>query len=327
MLVITRMYKLKFILLLLLLFNAYSFGATLTVEQQEAKQEGLKLFMQGHWEKSRPFFEIAAKAGDAEAQYYFAEIKRSFRRSSKIEAYYWYEQAAKQGDIYAMIRLGSSKNNCSIDAPCTKTPKQWKAEAIKQATAKARWGDSEAMGLLYYLTDDLAWLEKSAVAGNAYFQYFLAMLYGDGNGKFSSEQERDQTIKQLIAEAAKNGYVPAMSTYGHYLAEQGKIKEGQEWVLKAVESGYLVTVAFYAPSIGDEKANEHDILQFPLDRIKGYALLSLVSETGTGIENVTNSIASQMAEQMTSEEIEQAKAYAEEWRKTHPPLSEFIPKI
>lgn len=318
------MIKSKPILLLLLLFSAYSFANTLTAEQQQAKEEGMAWFMIRHKIKAIPLLEPAANAGDAEAQYYLAE---SLRLRGQSTAYYWYEQAAKQGDIYAMIRLSDSVDYCDIDKNCTKTPKQWKAEAKKQANAKAKQGDAEAMGLMYYLTGDLIWLEKSAEAGNAYFQNFLGTLYLEGKGRFISDKSRQEAITKWKQEAAKNGYVPAMYSYGYKLAEQGKIKEGQEWVLKAVNAGDVITTINYAYAISDTKENKNDVFQFPLDRIKGYALASLVAEIGGGMGGTAEFLASQTAKQMTLEEIEQAKAFAEEWKKTHPPLSEFIPKM
>lgn len=324
MLANTRKYKLTPILLLLLLFSVYSFGATLTTEQQKAKEEGLAWFMIRHKLKAIPLLEPAAKAGDSEAQYYLAE---SLRLRGQSTAYYWYEQAAKQGDIYAMIRLSNSVDYCDVDKTCTKTPDEWKAEAKKQASIRTKQGDAEAMALMYYITGDLTWLEKSAEAGNAYFQYFLAMLYGEGKGRFSTDKERDQVIDKWMAESARNGYVPAMYNYGYYLAKQGKIKEGQKWILKAVNAGDVGSISGYAFMISDDEKNKNSIFQFPLDKIKGYAFNKIIADSKVSSANTAEFFVKILAEKMTPEEIEQAKAFAEEWKKTHPPLSEFIPKM
>lgn len=139
----------RFAFILFLLLPISSWAVTLTPEQQQAKQQGIALFMQGH--EAKQFLEIPAKAGDSEAQYYLAESIRMDNRYINAEAYHWYEEAAKQGDLYAMTRLGRSPDFCKLFENCTFTPKEWLAKAKEQAYARAQQGDAEAMGLLIYL--------------------------------------------------------------------------------------------------------------------------------------------------------------------------------
>ncbi len=318
------------LLLVMLWLPQVSFAVELTPEQQQAKQQGIASFMQRWNLKAIPLLEPAANAGDSDAQYYLAESIRLHHRYINAEAYHWYELAAEQGDLYAMIRLGSSPDFCRLFGNCTYPPKTWLAKAKEQALTRAKQGDAEAMGLLTTLTKEVSWLEKSAKAGNGYYQYLLANYYMDDDyaGELTSIQERKAAQKKWTIAAAQSGYVPAMYECGYYFAEDGDIEQGRQWVLKAVDAGNINSIIAYATLITDEVlSKKYNIFQFPLDRIKGYALASLVVEIGGGSGDTAKFILGQVSAQMTPEEIEQAKAYAEQWRNTHPPLSEFTPKL
>ncbi|MFJ4542227.1 hypothetical protein ACIP1X_01280 [Pseudomonas sp. NPDC088885] len=85
------------------------------------------------------------------------------------EAQHWYESAAEKGDVYAMIQLGRIKNdlfqkigNCP---PSKKTQAELLERAKEVTQPKARSGDPESLYLMYEITLDREWLEKSAVAG------------------------------------------------------------------------------------------------------------------------------------------------------------------
>jgi TPR repeat protein len=66
-------------------------------------QRGLLLYNQ--YKPAAADLKIAAEAGDAEAQYYLAEELRQQKQYVTAEAQKWYEAAALQGDLYAMLRL------------------------------------------------------------------------------------------------------------------------------------------------------------------------------------------------------------------------------
>jgi len=104
-------------LILVLCFIDTAF-AELTPEQQAARDRGLVLYQQSDWYDSQPLLLIAAQAGDREAQYYLAEAIRLSNRHMTAEARRWYEAAAEQGDLFAMLRLSSSSDLCHEVGTC-----------------------------------------------------------------------------------------------------------------------------------------------------------------------------------------------------------------
>ena len=89
--------------------TALSFSALateLTPDQQAAKTQGLVFYNQFKTTLAIPKLKIAADAGDKEAQYYLGEAIRKNKKYIDNDAKTAYENSAKQGDIYSMIRLG-----------------------------------------------------------------------------------------------------------------------------------------------------------------------------------------------------------------------------
>ena len=168
--------------LLLTLFPASAF-AQLTSDEEIARDKGIVLYKQSDWYDSQPLLEIAAKAGDRNAQYYLAEAIRLSKRYTTSEAKKWYEAAAEQGDLYAMLRLSDSDDLCGIIGACDgKSGEQWRKHALSTARGRAQEGDTEAMTVLYTMRQGLSWLEKAAERGDSDAQHFLAITYKDGGG-------------------------------------------------------------------------------------------------------------------------------------------------
>lgn len=137
---------------LLLLSGNYTW-AQLTPEQEDARIKGMVEYNMLRGFTAEPFLEIAAKAGDAESQYYLAELIRLNKSHINPEAQALYEVAAEKGDIYAMLRLADKAEDlCHIMENCpsdTKTPQQWLEHAHLLATERASNGDAEAMYQLF----------------------------------------------------------------------------------------------------------------------------------------------------------------------------------
>lgn len=83
-----------------------------------------------------------------------------------------------------MIRLGGADqdlcvtmNNCSSSEQSTK---DWMNKAKTLATDQASHGDAESMYLLWEITGNDEWLEKSAEKGFALAQFRLATKYQEG---------------------------------------------------------------------------------------------------------------------------------------------------
>jgi TPR repeat protein len=303
-------------------------SAELSSEQLSAKTQGITFYNQYKAVSATPFLTIAAEAGDHEAQYYLGESLRRKNHYMNPEARKWYEASAAQGDLYAMIQLGrSEKDLCTFSNDCPpdqKKPIEWLNQAKNIAMPKAIQGDAEAMYILYELTLDDAWLEKAAMAGNALAQYWMGVGYQQGEG-FFLPWKRGEAVAKWFKASAEGGYPKAMMEYAAILFESGDIEGFRHWNEQAALVGYADTVYGY----GSDIAHEPDTYGFPLDIIKGYALVYLLSELdgGGGMQVNVEYKLPLIAAKMTPEQIIEAKEFAKKWKSTHPPLSFFPDKL
>lgn len=302
--------------------------AQLSPEQQAAKEKGLILYQQSDWYDSQPLLKVAAEAGDGEAQYFLAETLRLSNRYITAEAQKWYEAAAEQGEVYAMLRLVRKSNDLCVAMnncpPDQKSPGEWHELADKTALARAEKGDLVAMRELYNAISKLEWLEKAAEGGEAEAQFWLAVEYRQGKGTFWLPGNREEAVEKWFKASAESGYAPGMMSYVDILGKRGDMAGVRHWIEKAAEAGYIDAVGSYAAY----SAHTPDEVGYPLDLVKGYGLMLLLSELdgGGGMQIYTEEKLPEIARKMSPAQIEQAKVFAEEWRKTHPPLSFFVNK-
>ncbi|WP_259741103.1 tetratricopeptide repeat protein [Pseudomonas frederiksbergensis] len=306
-----------------------SFGAELTAEQQTAKTQGIVLYNQFKAISATPLLKIAADAGDHEAQYYLGEAIRKNNRYMTSEALSAYEASALQGDTYSMIRLAGDTNDlCVTMGNCPqgrKEPSEWRKLTLDSAGAEAVKGNAEAMYLMFRLTGDDKWLEKSAEKGYAFAQYYLGTGYRDGKGFFVLPSSRADTVERLMKASAEGGYPPGMMAYVEVLATKKDYETLRAWYEKAAESGYASAVFGYGSYLS-KKPSE---LGFPYEPVKAYALISTLLELdgGGGLQKYAKEMLPEIAEKLTPEQIEQAKQISKEWKATHPPLSYFPDKL
>ncbi len=312
-----------------LLITALSSSALAQLPQKEqaAKVRGLILYNQYKTVTATPFLTVAAEAGDYEAQYFLAESLRTKNHYMTTESRHWYEAAA-QGDLYAMIQLGRSKNDiCDLKNDCPKDkkkPVEWLNEARDLAKPIAEAGDAEAMYIMYELTLEKTWLAKSASAGFALAQYWMAVGYKQGD-EFLLPWKRTEAIEKWFKASAEGGYPKSMMEYAAILYEKGDMDGFRHWNEQAALAGYASTVYGY----GSDLAHEPDKYGFPFDIIKGYALVYSLRELdgGGGIQARVESKLPKIAAKMTPEQIIEAKEFAQKWKITHPPLSFFPDKL
>jgi uncharacterized protein len=315
--------------LFLLMMCSVVFAVQLTSEQQAAKERGIMLYNQYKAVSAEPYLKIAAEAGDREAQYYLGESLRLNKRYMTKEAHKWYVAAASQGDYYAMYRLsGKGSDLCSVMgncAPDTKSPGDWLMLGRETAKALAEKGDSEAMFVLFYLTNEFEWMEKAAEAGYPEAQFDLANLYIDGRYFFFPPWNRSEKVEELLEKSAKGGFVKAMGQYQEYLYKRNDIAGIRYWTKKAVEAGDANSIYGY----GSFLSHEPEDYGFPLDLVKGYGFIYLLQELdgGGNLRDMVGDTLQDIAAKMTPEQIEQGKAFAEQWKATHPPLSYFPSKL
>jgi uncharacterized protein len=310
---------------ILFLMNCHA-RANLTPQQQQNKTQGLVLYNQ--YKGAQLELRIAAEGGDAEAQFYLAEELRKETQYITTEAYKWYEAAAEQGDLYAMIRLSRSNsdlcrtmNNCPSEK---KKSKEWLAKATTIAKEKADRGDAESLYIMYELTADRKLLEQSANAGSPVAQYRMAIGDRQGEG-FLLPWKRQQSVENWFLASAKGGNPKAMMQLFGIYREKGDLEQARYWVEQAASTGYESGVYNY----GYFLAVEPNTLGFTMDKTKGYALISLLKELdggGTAQVDVEETLP-QIAKDMTPKEIEHATQLAKKWKNEHPPLSFYPEKI
>lgn len=306
-----------------LLFSVGIASAELNNELREARDRGIALYKQRDWYDSQPYLLKAADAGDREAQYYLGEALRLSRRYMTAEAQKWYEAAAEQGDVYAMLRLASGSDLCRTLATCTQDSDYWEQRAYETALKRAEQGHASAMGEMYSVTGELSWLEKAAEAGSADDQDLLAHLYKQGEGWFLWPGARQEAVEKWFKAAAEGKYPPAMMKMFERCATRGDFESAREWLKKAVETGVVDAVSTYGANL----VHMPDQMGFPLDNVKGYAFLSLVAEIRHEGDDFERGLLKAIEPSMSPEQVAQAKTYAKEWMKTHPPLSYFDPRF
>lgn len=242
--------------------------AQLTAEQQSAKEKGLALYQMEFDKEAVPLLELAAQAGDPEAQYYMGEIQRQKTMFMSRGAQRWYEKSAAQGDIYAMLRLATADNTiCELSENCAaflKTPEQWGNIARNLVRQRAAQGDGEAMYQLYLLTSDFGWLIKSAEAGFPEGQNLLGLYYQEGKGVFLIPGKREREIERLFRAAAEAGYAPAMGNLSGLLLARNDLKGLGYWIEAAAKLGHYDAMTSYAAWT----AHMPYKVDYPLDIVK-----------------------------------------------------------
>jgi TPR repeat protein len=298
--------------------------AELTTTQKTARDSGIALFQQSDWYDSQPPLKIAAEAGDREAQYYLAEAIRLSKRYTTAEAKKWYEAAAEQGDLYAMLRLSSDKDLCNVMDTCSgESAEGWREEVLKAANERAAKGDTEAMTVLYTASQGLSWLERAAEAGDSYAQQLLAGVYEGGGGWFLIPGSREKAIVKWYKASSEGGSPRGMFFYANYLFNHnGSTEEVAHWVKEAAEKGHIDSVATYA----ENSSILNNKLGLPVNLKEAYGFNYLIAKIKAGVapRDAKRNLP-ELTEKMTHEEIEEGIKFADAWEKSHPPLSYFDP--
>ncbi len=316
------------VLTLFLAIVASPVWAQLTPEQYSAKEKGIALYRMEFDKEAAQLLELAAQADDPEAQYYMGEIERQKTMFMSRVAQYWYEKSAAHGDVYAMLRLATADNTiCELLENCPsfiKTPQQWADLARDLARRAAAQGDGEAMFQLYLLTSDFGWLIKSAETGFPEGQNLLGLYYQEGEGFFLIPGKREKEIERLFRAAAEAGYVPAMGNLSGVLLARNDLEGLGCWIETAAKLGHYDAMTSYAAWT----AHMPNKVNYPLDMVKAYGLTLLLAQADPGAWRKTygEKALDKLSAVISTEQIEAGKAFAEKWKKVHPPLSRFLPK-
>ncbi|PYC22415.1 sel1 repeat family protein [Pseudomonas jessenii] len=267
-----------------------------------------------------------ADSGNVNSQYYFAEALRKRNRYMTAESQQWYETAANNGSIFAMIQLGRQNDDLCRKMTNCPASKKSSADWLIQAKKIASSTDTpESLYLMYEITSDRTWLEKSANAGYALAQYWMAIGDRQGEGFFLIPGKRDEAISKWLKASSEGGNPKAMMEYIEILYKKGDLEGVRHWLQTAAETGDQKAISSYGSYI----AHAPDQVGYPLDLVKGYALISLLKELdgGGAIQDFVQDTLEEIGSKMTPEQLENSKAVAEEWKTTHPPLSFFPEKL
>lgn len=276
-----------------------------------ATTTGLQSYNLGEFRYAKNFLLIAATTGNRDVQYALAEVIRQGAGWVTEEAKGWYQQAADQNHVYALMRLGDEVS-------------------LKKARILADANTDRAEGMLqiYELTKDIEWLRKSAAAGSAEAKYILAYQYSSDEKLIPDSTERDTQITNLLKQASVAGLPKAMSWYSNRPSVQNDLPTRRQWVEKRAELNDVNGLVDYAYALTHMSADDDGVDRaygFEKDVVKAYALLWLVVETTRDFkrhaEISRNLIA--LEKDLTAADVVKAKELAQQWKMSHPPMSEY----
>ncbi|SDE41760.1 hypothetical protein SAMN04490189_5330 [Pseudomonas koreensis] len=297
--------------------------------QENGLTTGIALYNQLKIDSAISELEKEAQSGIAESQYYLGEALRKRNSYMTPEALHWYESAAENNNVYAIIQLGRFKSetcqkirNCS---PSKKTQAEWFKLANELVLPKAQKGDPESLYLMYEITLNREWLKKSANSGYATAQYWMAVSERQGEGFFLIPGKREASVKRWLLLSSEGGHPKAMMDYLQILFEEGDVVGMRHWLETAAATGDQAAISNYGAYI----AHTPDKIGYPLDLVKGYALFTLLKELedSGGIGRYVERKSEEIREKMTSEQIEKSLEVAKDWKATHPTLSFFPDKL
>jgi TPR repeat protein len=292
------------------LFDTLSALATQVNDQpKEAITKGMALYNLGEFIQAKPYLTVAAVAGDRASQYALGEVTRRQAGSITDEAKNWYRLAGAQNHVYALMRLGDEAS-------------------LKKAKELAQANAAQAMLELYELDQNIETLKKAADAGSLEGQYILAAKYDQDKTLITDTEQRRSTIDALLKKAADAGFSKAV----HWCTNRDPINKDfplrRQWLEKRAQLNDVNGVLNYGFGLSGFYQDDSGVdveYGFTQDLVKGYGLIWLVLETTSELlrHDSAKEFLGEIAEEMTPDQITAAKAFAQQWKTTHPPMSEF----
>jgi hypothetical protein len=308
-----------------IILSAICLSATAAQENADFSR-GFTLYNQHDWINSQEPLRNAAKAGNSEAQYYLAETLRLSNRYMTEESQKWYEAAAEKGDLYAMIRLGSTDDLCGLlQEECKKDSKYWTEQAREQAEARAKSGDKDAMEVMYYLSGDRSWLHKAADLGNSNASHLIAkLLLDDTREEDSGETTLTPEAEKYLRKSAEEGNPKAMSLLSLRLNRVGNYIESKKWLEKCLLTSHADCV-LALETIHKGRIDIYQNPEYTPNKTIAYGLL-LFRRDVLG-KAKTSSLFDTFEDELTAEQKAEGEKFFQEWKKAHPPLSFHVPKL
>ena len=142
---------------------------------------------------------------EADVKNMIARADDYYKKQEYVQAFYWYQKAAEQGNVWAQFRLG--------------------------------WLYDSGQGVTQDYNKAVYWYQKSAEQGNAYAQHHLGYCYDEGHGV---TQDYNKAV-YWYQKAAEQGDAYAQNNLGYcYYNAQGVPQDYSKaayWYQKAAEQG------------------------------------------------------------------------------------------
>ncbi|MHA7853325.1 tetratricopeptide repeat protein [Marinobacter shengliensis] len=320
---------------LILVFTIFFAQAeTSSKRAEELFKQGYTLYQQRLSDSALGKFKEAAQLGHVDAAYYAGNILRRNHTFITEEAEAFYRQAAKGGDVYAMLRLGQEGRLCGTLRNCDYDREKWISKALDTALSRAEAGDSDAMMELfsaYWAAGDrksaFEWTKNAAEHGNAFAQYWLAVGLLDERemGFYWTEAGRRADILKWLKASAEQGFPKAIFKLATEYSIDGRFDEATEWVDRMGQTDYFDALHEYGLVLIAGPDGAKNRIQYPEPRpIEGLAvLLALHRETGN--PSVKYSIDRHLND-LDSDTAAKARARSEELL-VDTPILHYLPKF
>jgi len=252
-------------------------SASLDQLNETATKMGSELFSLEYYDRAELCLTIAAAQGNADAQYAMATcVTRrdgGFRVASE-ETRKWLSLAAAQNHIPSLMRLGDAD---SLE----------KANGLLQPKATA--GDTQAMRLLFELSNDVNWLTMAVAQGDHAAEFQLAQAYRGTPTLIPNPVERRALIEELLQKAADGGDLQALADRVFSANSTATVLEKQQRLVQFAGSGQLDALLEYGYALAGMPRNGEGASNFvqrhrsaprtyglERDFGKAYAVLGLV---------------------------------------------------
>jgi enhanced entry protein EnhC len=178
--------------------------------------------------------EVSAKKGYTPAQWFMGRYELTVKHNPE-QAYYWFNKLAAKEDIDAQLYVIAARQyGYGVRKEPSRAQKYY-IDAAKEGNAIAQY--VLAKGFLSSRNSrnrklGLIWLKKSADKGYARAQFYLGNLYSNGK---KVRRDKARAIDSW-AQAAENGYFPAMLTLGNLALKQKEYQVAKSWFEKGAKA-------------------------------------------------------------------------------------------
>ena len=221
-----------------LLFLLFSFSQP-TLSLADAREDGLKAFRAGDYEKVIKLWQPLAENGDTEIQYNLGIMYSQGRGVKKDmqKALHWLQLAANSGDRDAQARLGKIH---ALEKQYTRAEK-WLRQAANQGQASAQYNLAVLYANGWGVPQDqelaLRWYYRAAQQGHPAAQFNLGVMHENGQGIPADYKEAFRWYDK----AARQGDAAAQANLGRlYFLGKGTNRDkllAYAWFSAAAEQG------------------------------------------------------------------------------------------